>query len=87
MIVLSVASLVTGLVLFAWQPGPRSGREAFLGLVKHEWSDWHTWLSVGAGLTIVAHMILNRKCIALYSKCVINDTTAYLEEALTSADR
>lgn len=87
MIVLSAATLVTGIVLFLWPSGPRSGQFPFLGLVKHEWSDWHTWLSLAAGATIVAHIILNRRCAYLYSKCVVRGTTRYLEEAVTNTER
>lgn len=78
---LAAATLATGIVPFLWPSGPRSGRTPFLGLVKDEWSDLHTWISLAAGAVIIAHIALNRRCLSLYSRCVVNDTTRSLQVA------
>ena len=32
----------------------------FLGLDRHDWGDWHTWVGYGVGVLIVAHLALHR---------------------------
>jgi hypothetical protein len=51
----------TGLLLaFRMPPGSRGGRglEA-LGLGRHEWGNWHTWISYVFMATIVWHLALH----------------------------
>ncbi len=63
-----IASLFTGLVLYFWPSGPRSGWLVIMGLNKGGWSDLHVYSSILALLVIAVHLILNWKSIKLYVK-------------------
>jgi hypothetical protein len=51
----------TGLLLaFRLPPGSRGGRGlSALGLSRHEWGDWHTWLSYAFLAMILLHLALH----------------------------
>ncbi|MEM1708583.1 MAG: DUF4405 domain-containing protein [Nitrososphaerota archaeon] len=69
-VALGLVSLFTGLVLYFWPHGPRSGQLIIMGLNKTGWSDLHVYFSMLALLVIVVHLILNWKSIKLYVKCL-----------------
>ena len=68
MVALSLASLVTGLLLFFWPHGPRAGRIPLLGLTKGSWIDIHTYVSLLLVPVAVIHLLENRGCVILYIK-------------------
>ncbi len=51
----------TGLLLaFRLPPGSRGGAGlSALGLNRHEWGDWHTWIGYGFLALIVLHLALH----------------------------
>lgn len=58
--------LGTGLLLdFRLPHGPQGRGLAVLGLTRHEWGDWHTWVGYALGVLIVIHLILARKWLML----------------------
>ncbi|MCL7395784.1 MAG: DUF4405 domain-containing protein [Thaumarchaeota archaeon] len=69
-VALGIVSLLTGLVLYFWPRGPRSGWLVIMGLNKSGWSDLHAYSSILALLVIAVHLILNWKSIKLYVKCL-----------------
>lgn len=66
MVILGIASLITGLILFSWPHGPRAGKMPLLGLVKHEWIDLHIYISLTLIPVAAAHLLENRRCVLLY---------------------
>jgi len=66
MIILGILSLVTGLILYVWPHGFRSGRQIFGGFDKEEWSTIHTYVTLLLVPVLVAHITENRKCVKLY---------------------
>lgn len=66
MVILGLASLVTGLLLFFWPHGPRAGRIPLLGLTKGAWIDIHTYVSLLLIPVAVIHLLENRGCVSLY---------------------
>lgn len=69
-VAIGLVSLFTGLVLYFWPHGPRSGQLVIMGLNKVGWSDLHTYSSMLALLIIAVHLVLNWKSIKLYMKCL-----------------
>ncbi|MEM1956752.1 MAG: DUF4405 domain-containing protein [Archaeoglobaceae archaeon] len=65
-----VLSLATGLVLYFWPHGPRTGQLIVLGMTKSEWGEVHTWVSLLALIVIAVHLIVNRTSIKLYFRCL-----------------
>lgn len=51
-VALGIVSLLTGLVLYFWPRGPRSGWLVIMGLNKSGWSDLHAYSSILALLVI-----------------------------------
>lgn len=51
----------TGLLLaFRLPPGSRGGRGlSAWGMSRHEWGDWHTWLSYAFLALILVHLVLH----------------------------
>lgn len=50
----------TGLLLAFRMPGGRGGgRMTAMGLSRHEWGEWHTWLSYAFLALIVIHLALH----------------------------
>ena len=70
MVASSIVTLVTGIILYLWPHGQRSGQLLFLEANKLAWSEWHTYVSLFALAVIIIHLIINRKLIKLYSKWV-----------------
>jgi hypothetical protein len=71
MLVLGLLTLVTGLVLYVWPHGPRSGQLLFLGLNKSGWSEWHTYITLVAIVLIALHLLENRKCVDVYVRTTL----------------
>ncbi len=69
-IAFGLASLFTGLVLYFWPHGPRSGQLIIVGFNKAGWSDLHVYSSMLALLVVSVHLIMNWKSIKLYIKCL-----------------
>ncbi|MEM4155840.1 MAG: DUF4405 domain-containing protein [Archaeoglobaceae archaeon] len=63
---LGILSLITGLILYFWPHGPRSGQLIIFGMTKLGWSELHTYASILALIVIVVHLIVNRTSIRLY---------------------
>jgi hypothetical protein len=66
MILLGILSLATGVFLFVWPHGPRSGQLILAGLNKEGWGTVHTYITVLLIPVAFAHIIENRKCAKLY---------------------
>lgn len=49
----------TGLLLAFRMPPGSGGRLTALGLTRHEWGDWHTWLSYAFLALIALHLALH----------------------------
>ncbi|MEM1525396.1 MAG: DUF4405 domain-containing protein [Nitrososphaerales archaeon] len=73
MITFSLISLLTGIILYLWPHGPRAGRLLFFGVDRFTWSEWHTYSSLFALITIIIHIIINRKLVKLYIKWAIGE--------------
>lgn len=69
-IAFGVLSLATGLVLYFWPQGPRAGWIEVLGMRKAEWGELHSYVSFLALLVILVHLVVNRKSIGLYFRCL-----------------
>lgn len=67
---LGLVSLFTGLVLYFWPHGPRSGQLIFMGLNKAGWSDLHVYSSMLTLVVLIVHLVLNWRSIKLYVKCL-----------------
>ncbi|MEM2086676.1 MAG: DUF4405 domain-containing protein [Archaeoglobaceae archaeon] len=63
---LGILSLITGLILYFWPHGPRSGQLIIFGMTKSGWSELHTYASILALIVILVHLIVNRTSIRLY---------------------
>ncbi|MEM0215190.1 MAG: DUF4405 domain-containing protein [Archaeoglobaceae archaeon] len=63
---LGILSLITGLILYFWPHGPRSGQLIIFGMTKLGWSELHTYASILALIVILVHLIVNRTSIRLY---------------------
>lgn len=52
----------TGLLLaFRLPPGSRGGRGlSLLGMSRHEWGDWHLWVSYAVIVLTILHLVYNR---------------------------
>jgi len=58
-------SAVSGFILYLAPEGQRSGRAILLfGLAKHQWAEFHTWLSFLALGFIILHIIIDWKILA-----------------------
>lgn len=68
MVILGLAVLITGLILYLWPRGPQSGRLEFLSLRKDDWRDFHMQLSIFLTITLVIHLLENRNCVKMYVK-------------------
>jgi len=66
MIFLGILSLATGVLLFVWPHGFRSGQAILAGLNKEGWGTVHTYITVLLIPVALAHVIENRKCAKLY---------------------
>lgn len=49
----------TGLLLAFRMPPGSGGRVSALGLTRHEWGDWHTWLSYAFLALIAVHLAMH----------------------------
>jgi hypothetical protein len=50
----------TGWLLAERLPRGREGRSlSFLGLSRHEWGEWHTWIAYGVVGLVILHLLLN----------------------------
>lgn len=65
-----ILSLITGLILYFWPHGPRSGQLIILGITKAGWGELHTWVSLLALVVIAVHLVVNRASIRLYFRCL-----------------
>ncbi|MCS7117095.1 MAG: DUF4405 domain-containing protein [Nitrososphaerota archaeon] len=74
MTTLSLISLVTGIFLYLWPHGPRSGRLLFLGFDRFTWSEWHTYASLLALIIVIIHIIFNRRLVKQYIKWTIESS-------------
>lgn len=65
-------SALTGLILYLAPEGQRSGRAILLfGLVKHNWSEIHTWFSfLALGITLL-HIIVDWRILVAVIKLLI----------------
>ncbi len=63
---LGILSLATGLILYFWPHGPRSGQLVIFGLTKNGWAELHTWFSILALIVILIHLAVNRTSIMMY---------------------
>jgi hypothetical protein len=63
-------------MLYLAPEGQRSGRALLLfGLSKHQWSEFHTWVSfLALGITIL-HIIVDWKILVLVIKVLIKGKT------------
>ena len=68
-------SALSGFVLYLAPEGQRSGRAILLlGLTKHGWSEFHTWLSfLALGVTIL-HLIIDWKILVAIVKYLVKGT-------------
>jgi hypothetical protein len=71
MLSLGLLTLITGLILYLWPHGPRSGQLIFLGLNKSGWGTWHTYITLIAIALIGVHLLENRKCVDIYVKTTL----------------
>lgn len=71
MLNLDLLTFVTGLILYVWPHGPRSGQMMFLGLNRSEWGTWHTYITIIAIALIVVHLLENSKCVDIYVKTTL----------------
>lgn len=62
-------SALSGIILYLAPSGQRAGQAILLfGLDKHEWSEFHTWLSfLALGITIL-HVIIDWKILVAVVK-------------------
>lgn len=65
-------SALTGFILYLAPEGQRSGRAIlFFGLVKHDWSEIHTWFSfLALGITLL-HIIVDWRILVAVIKLLI----------------
>lgn len=65
-------SALAGFILYLAPEGQRSGRTPLLlGLVKHEWSEIHTWFSfLALGITLL-HIIVDWRILVAVIKLLI----------------
>ncbi len=67
-----VSSLVSGVVLWLALPsGRQSGYEAFLGVVKTVWVDFHTYVSLVFAVALLVYLALNLRLFSSIVKCVL----------------
>jgi len=66
LVVLGVATISTGAVLYFWPRGPQSGRIQVLSADKSTWQDIHTQASLLATVVLAVHLIENRRCVKVY---------------------
>lgn len=69
-------SASSGFILYLAPEGQRLGRTTlFLGLTKHNWSEFHTWMSfIALGITIL-HVILDWKILVALIKYLLKGNT------------
>ena len=66
------SSLVSGVVLWLALPsGRRSGYDAFLGVMKTVWVDFHTYVSLVFAVALLVHLALNLKLFSSMVKCML----------------
>jgi cytochrome b subunit of formate dehydrogenase len=66
MILFGILSLATGILLFLWPHGFRSGRGILAGLNKDQWGTVHTYITVLLIPIFFAHITENRMCVKVY---------------------
>ena len=65
-------SALTGVILHFAPEGRRSGKIALLfSLTKHQWSEFHTWISfLALGITVI-HIVVDWKILVALIKALI----------------
>ncbi|MEM3741669.1 MAG: DUF4405 domain-containing protein [Nitrososphaerota archaeon] len=71
MVILGIAVLITGLILYVWPRGPQSGRLEFLSLRKDDWRDLHMQISIFLTIVLIVHLLENRYCVKTYVKTTL----------------
>lgn len=56
----------TGILLYLWPHGPRSGRIEIFGFTKDVWRSIHTYTAIFGVIVILLHLIENRRCVKMY---------------------
>lgn len=71
MVILGLAALITGMILYVWPRGPQSGKLEFLSLRKDDWRDLHMQISIFLTLVLAIHLLENRHCVKTYVKTTL----------------
>jgi hypothetical protein len=66
LIFLGILTLATGLLLYAWPHGFRSGQATLGGLTKEGWISVHTYITLLLIPFFLGHVSENRKCVRVY---------------------
>ncbi|MDI3497881.1 DUF4405 domain-containing protein [Archaeoglobus sp.] len=66
MVLSGVIIAFTGILLYLWPHGPKSGQLVILGFQKSFWQDVHTYAAIFGVVAILLHLIENRRCVKLY---------------------
>ncbi|KUJ93448.1 MAG: hypothetical protein XD40_1363 [Archaeoglobus fulgidus] len=66
MVLSGVIIAFTGILLYLWPHGPKSGQLVILGFQKSFWQDVHTYAAIFGVAAILLHLIENRRCVKLY---------------------
>lgn len=73
MFVTMAVSFITGIVLWIVYPsGQGSGKIAYLGLIKHTWSEIHIYISLAFMGALVIHWALNLKLFRSMANSIVN---------------
>lgn len=65
MAIFFLGTAISGLVLFFFLPAGqrRGGYQEFLGILKHNWVNFHNWCGVILTFLVLIHLILHLKWI------------------------